>query len=270
MKFKQRTLRFAAMTMVLWGLAALNAAAATNQIYLDLDHEFSTGVNPASPNTPWVAAELFTVGNNVQFTLTAPNLAASEFVSGFYFNFDNTLLSSGSLTLTLQSMAGAFTLPSVSVRMDSYKADGDGMYDILLGFSTSDGEATKFGSGDSITYSISYSGGAITAGDFAFESKPAGGHGPFFAAAHVQGIENIDGSSGWISANPTEILTGPPIVVPEPSMFSLILLGVGACGLLRRRSNCPAKSTPADGKLTLSQATAVSTRDEDQDIQSEC
>jgi hypothetical protein len=224
-------------------LAALNVHAVTNHIYLDLDHEFSGGVAPDSATKPWVAAELTTLGAGVQFTLMAPNLTDSEFVSGFYFNFSNTLLSSGSLTLSLQSQAGSFTMPTINVIMDEFKADGDGRYDILLSFATSGNADSRFTLGDSVGYIISYSGGPITAGDFAFLSKPSGSNGPFYGAAHIQNTGATDGDSGWISANPTELLTGP-LAVPEPSATGIALMGilVSALVVLRKRT-APAASS---------------------------
>lgn len=202
---------------------------ATAGLSLDLDTAFN-GTSPLSSNTPWLTADFTTVGNNVLFTLTATaNLTGSENVSQFYFNFDDSLKVNW-LHFSVASTTGSFSLPDVNLRKNSFKADGDGKYDIRLDFTTGGRLSRTFNAGDSISYLICYSGGAISEQDFDFLSFPDHGVGPFYAAAHVQ---NTGGGvcSGWIA-------DGQPGVtpVPEPSTFATILLG-GGVGLrsLRQR-----------------------------------
>src|SRR5437763_431802 len=56
-----------------------------------------------------------------------------------------------------------------------------------------------------------FSGGTapISAADFFFQSFPDGGHGPFYAAAHVQNTGFDGNGSGWIAP------------VPEPTTLTL-------------------------------------------------
>jgi hypothetical protein len=62
----------------------------------------------------------------------------------------------------------------------------------------------------------------LTASSFNFLSAPDGGHGPFYTAAHVQGI-GIDGNfSGWVT-------------VPEPATWALVTTGGAGLALAARR-----------------------------------
>lgn len=205
----------------------LNAASG---IVYQFDNEFSSGTPPSGP-APWITATIENVTpGTVQLTIANNGLLGSEFVSGFYLNL-NTNFSPLDLSISLVSSSGSFSIPSlgggtIERGTDSFKADGDGKYDVLFDFSTAAG--TTFGAGESVTYQISGIAG-LTANDFIYLSAPNGGHGPFFAAAHVQGIGADGALSGWVEPS-----TGAQIIpVPEPSSAA-ILLSLGFLGLLRR------------------------------------
>ena len=85
-----------------------------------------------------------------------------------------------------------------------------------------------FSANDSITYKITGIAG-LTAADFDYLSQPAGGSGPFYAAAHIQGLAN--GDSTWIEPG-----QGPINVVPEPSPLSLFAMSIGLWGAWRLRT----------------------------------
>jgi len=169
---------------------------------------------------------------SVTLTLDNLNLVGGEFVSGWYFNLD-PILDPDSLIFSAASSFGGngFDLPTIETETNDFKADGDGLYDILFDFSTSGqgGGIHRFGAGETFTVTISGIPG-LNAHSFQFLSMPAGGHGPFFTAAHVQGINGSD--SGWVT-------------IPEPSSM-LIGLGasIGAIGLvLRRRARLQPKAS---------------------------
>lgn len=187
--------------------------------------------NPAAPG-PWIDASFEDSSDGVVLTVTNLGLTGTEFVSGLYFNLDPAY-SPTNLSFSLVSQTSGVTSPTIQTGTDGFKADGDGKYDVLLGFSTSGG---RFGAGDYITYLITGISG-LTATNFAFLSEPAGGSGPFYAAGHIQGIgDGSMGNSVWVEPS-----AGPiPIPIPEPTPVAIVTIALGLWGAsrlwLRRRT----------------------------------
>jgi hypothetical protein len=224
------------LLFTLIGIALLSPtkSSAASGITYQFDNEFSSGTPPAGA-APWITATIQTeTPGTVLLTIANNGLIGSEFVSGFYLNL-NPNFNSLNLSISYVSSSGGFLIPSVDSGTiergtDSFKADGDGKYDVLFDFSTSSG--ATFGSGGSVTYEISGISG-LTADDFVYLSAPNGGHGPFYAAAHVQGI-GADGSlSGWVEPS----LGALQFQVPEPSCGALLSLSLGVFGFVRRWKN---------------------------------
>ncbi|MDB6111824.1 MAG: hypothetical protein JWR69_3574 [Pedosphaera sp.] len=194
-----------AATMLFWSTDLFASFA------LGLNQEFSGGTAPVSNIFPWVNADFHDNGNgSVRLTLSNPHLTASENVSEFYFNFKDSL-NLADLTFTFVNSSGSFTLPNagdIAKSQNQFKADGDGLYDVRIDFAVGGNLNQTFGVGDQVVYDLAYTS-PITAADFFFQSFPDGGHGPFYAAAHVQNTGIHGNSSGWLAP------------VPEPTTLTL-------------------------------------------------
>jgi hypothetical protein len=189
----------------------------------------ASSVAPAA-GTPWLTLNTTTLSGvdagKVRFEFEATGLTGVEYVDEWYLNFDPTLdpskLSFGSAVKT-----GAFSLPTINLGTDSYKAGPDGRFDIKLAFSTSNsgGGVNRFTSGDKLCYTVSYSLGSITAESFDFFSNSDGFYGPYHTAAHVQATGLDAKGSAWINSVPEP---GPPL--------QALVLGTALLTLYRRRS----------------------------------
>jgi hypothetical protein len=219
--------------------AVVSQSSAQASIVVELDYEFS-GASDPSGTPPWLRATFTNLGSGV-VQLKLENLleTASEFVSGWYFNLDPALAPT-SLFFSHVSTLGTVSLPSISKGVDVFGADGDGLYDVLFSFSTSSG---RFEGGEELVYNIQYGDpnlGTLDELDFAFESKPRGGNGVYFSAAHVQGIPPGGSNSGWIGAQdyfvpPPPPPGGDPPIVPEPTSVAVWSLIVGLATFLTAR-----------------------------------
>jgi hypothetical protein len=198
----------AVLAALLFALVEGNAA----DFSLNFTNTFS-GTPPAG--SPPSITMLFqtVVPGTVDLVISNVGLIGTEFVSELDFNL-NTNLNPTSLQFTNFGGSGGFTLPTITTGVDFSKADGDGFYDIKFLFDSTAGG--RFDGNDYVVYEIGGVAG-LTAGDFAFLSAPAGGFGPFYAAAHVQSIGN--GDSGWIDA---DAIT--PFTIPEPGSGSILVV----------------------------------------------
>ena len=116
-------------------------------------------------------------------------------MASLYLNLDPAL-DPNDLIFSAPTQSRAFTSPTIATGTDNFKADGDGFYDILFTFAVG-GPPSTFVNGDSIELTISGISTLDALSFFQF-SAPAGGHGPFTSAAHVQNTGG-GGQSGWIT-----------------------------------------------------------------------
>ena len=218
------------------GLAALLFAGVSlfgcsvvlaESIGYQFNYAFS-GTAPASTSQPWIDAvfEDVTPGT-VRLAITNLNLSGSENVGELYFNL-NPRYSPSALALSIGGGSGGFLTPTVSLGADMFKADGDGKYDILFSFDEGGTDATRFTANEYLVWQITGIPN-LTAADFAYLSQPAGGVGPFYAAAHVQRI-GAGSLSGWIAATDISSVSA----VPEPTALTLLVGGL-ALVIWRRR-----------------------------------
>ena len=206
--------------------------ARASGILYQFNAPFPSDPDPAS-SAPWVDAYFLNVNpGTVLLTVTNVDLTSGEFIQGsgnganggLFFNLnpdDNPT----KLVFTLVSSNGSFG-PIISTGEDEFNADGHGKYDVQFDFSTH-----AFSAKSSLTYQITGIAG-LTAADFACLSAPAGGSGPFYAAAHVQGLScNLGGT--WIEpcGGPQQLLP-----VPEPAPIAPLVVSLGLWAARRWRS----------------------------------
>jgi hypothetical protein len=215
------------------------AKANASGILFQFDTPFPSDPNPTGSG-PWTDASFVNVTpGTVLLTVTNVNFSSGEFLKGssgpgaggaLFFNI-NPGDNPANLVFTLESSNGSYG-PTVSTGENAFKADGDGYYDIRIDFS-----GNSFSVNSSITYQITGIAG-LTAADFEYESAPGGGSGPFYAAAHVQGLPPNNSNSTWIEPG-----NGPvPIVpVPEPLPASFLGASITLLAALRLRSQLAKK-----------------------------
>jgi hypothetical protein len=213
--------RFLKGAMVALVAVALTGATArpAKALEFNLDTVFSG--NTPDGTGPWLNVTFEDSGaNQVLMTVTSLLTGTSQFISQLYFNLDPAI-DPTSITESGKAVdSGSFTLPTLSKGTNAFQADGDGKYDLLYDFSTAAGG--RFNNSDVMTVTLSATG--LTASSFNFLSNPAGGSGPFYIAAHLQGISG--GGSSWITT-------------PEPGTVAMLLGFAIPLGLYVRRRASP-------------------------------
>jgi hypothetical protein len=217
--------------------ACLLHQARADTVTFDLDREFSGAQAPAGTG-PWLRATFDDGGSAGSVTVKLTSLlSGSEFVrDGWFVNLDPVMDPMSLNFSALSIVSGSVNLGAVEIStgVNEFKADGDGKYDVLVEFQSDEG-AGRFGAGDAVQFSITGIA-SLTAHSFDFLSLPAGGHGPFKSAAHVQNTTGAgSGGSGWIATDESTVTV---TVVPLPAaawMGMSLLGGVGGVGFFRRR-----------------------------------
>ncbi|MBI2826021.1 MAG: hypothetical protein HYX69_15155 [Planctomycetia bacterium] len=208
-------------------LLATNSHATILSMAADI--EFSNATAPSGP-APWLTVTINDHGGSGSVTLdiAGSGLSFNESVSELSLNLDPSL-DPANLVFSAPTKSRAFTTPTIATAANAFKADGDGFYDIDLAFAVGSGAST-FRSGDSIEYTITGIA-SLNALSFNFLSKPAGGHGPFIMAAHVQNTGGAGGgSSGWVTDS-----GGGQVLIPEPATCLLAALAGLGILVVRRR-----------------------------------
>jgi hypothetical protein len=164
--------------------------------------------------------------DTVELTLSFPNSDTSLKASAWYFNFTGNLSA-----LTIGQDSGP-TAQTPGIASNSFKADGDGFFDILLGFGG--GSSQVFNPGDVATFTLS--GTSMNAHSFNATSYPSGSsvnNGTWNAAVHIGGFTMPKDYSVWQGDNsPNVVVTAVPL--PAAVWAGMALMGVVGANQIRR------------------------------------
>jgi hypothetical protein len=208
-------------------------SAGADTVSFTLDTEFSGAQQPAGH---LVLTFSDIAANHVRLTIQgALENAGQEKATGVYINVDPALVGSTkgatfdmNFVLNGAESSGVFTAPGVSKSVNNHKADGDGYFDVL--FSFANGGGGIFNGADKAVFDITSGSLSFDANSFDFLSHPSGGgHGPFHAAAHIQGVSQNStnngsntGGSGWIAPGENPIIPLPqPVLLAGAGLFAL-------------------------------------------------
>ena len=222
-------------SLLLLGLVLCLGIAGRASGALTFQYSGYFGAQSTPPNTPvpWVTATLSQYAyNEVQLNISLPcDLPKGTYLDSLYLNYDPSQNAS-LLTVTgpgITSDNNKHSRITAFVGNNANKSDGDGFYDIVLGFPNSGG--MRLAAPNSTSYYITGpTGGNLTPNSFLFLSE--GSKTGYYAAAHVAGYSvNGCASSAWLS--------GAPSAVPEANFgltSGVLLLGLAALGIKHRVS----------------------------------
>jgi len=185
----------------------------------DLTYEFSGAMAP--DGTVTVTLE-DTGANTVELTvdfLLGPMSNDQEHVKLLLLNVNPASLMPLTITPDPYPPTAYSVVIPIGQGENAFKADGDGKFDIEFEFG--DSGADRLSAGEKAVFTMAETG--LATSSFLSLSEPAGGHGPFYVAAHVGGIGEGGEDSGWVTDQNGD-------VIPEAS--TMILFSSGLVGLL--------------------------------------
>ena len=233
------------MRKILVAAVALSSAAiAAPAFSAVVSFDLAGTVEGTSPSGFPSATFTDTGTNEVSLRLDLAGLSGGEFASAFFFNFNGDATG---LTFSRTDGTGPSEGITIDTGSNAFDSPGNqGLFDIFLGFTTSNsqGGALRFGADEFLAFSIT--GEGLTASLFNLVSAPQQGTSNF-ALARIQGIDgggsasvaDEDGDTGGEQPGGEEPGGGGEepneIPVPEPAALGLFGLGLIGIGFVRRR-----------------------------------
>ena len=216
-----------------WGVSA-QAASVTHV----LNQNF--GAVPPS-GSPTLTIDDGDTAGSVTITMDLSALTLSEKVGSWYFNTDSD---PNSLGLVWTYDAGASTGPAAiaintvssgdynTTNDASFKADGDGFYDIVLDFNTGGTLLDIFEAGEKVVYDVTGTGIlASTFGVLGTASDDPDAPGPFITVARVLSTGADGEGSDWIGVGDPDF---KPPVVPLPAAAWMGMMMLGGLGVIKK------------------------------------
>lgn len=198
--------------LVLLAVAGLPVQASIPSCVLNFEYRFMPLENAGPLGTPWVVAVFENADGGVRLWVQNTSPDGTNVVQKLWFNL-NPVFDPANLTFNFVGSSSGTDDWLIGTSANAYKADGDGLYDILFVHSGDQ----PFGAGDWFAYNISGIPN-LNAFDFCYFSEPPPPgqepyYGPYKAVALFPCFQYI--------------------AVPEPS--TVILACGGLCILLGRR-----------------------------------
>ena len=215
------------LTGLLLGLTHLGSAHAAIVTY-EYSTVFSHGSVAPHGATPYATAVFDDedVAGSVLLTISVAPTVGTADLARAYFNInpaytlpsgwgvDRWPVQVGDWTITRTDASGNLAWTAVGLGRDNYRADGDGIYDLLFDFPPPPGNNKhRLSAGESVTYLIEYAG--LTALDFFHLAEVGGPHGPFYTALHFINTGPYGHGRAWVAGTAT----------PVPLPGALVLLG---------------------------------------------
>ena len=217
-------LRRAAGSLAVFTAATISApsSAHANVVFVLSGADFS---GPTANTGGNITVTLANIVNGVSVTIANNLVDPGAFLGSLYLNTSVAPLA-GAVGACISCANINNVAPTFSFGSNAFQADGDGLYDILLAFSTAGPD--RLLSGESVVLSLTSTTPGFNETSFNSMSAPGGGNGPFVIAAHIQSLPN--GQSDWITDFGGG---GGSSSVPEPG--SVMLVGAGLLGLVALR-----------------------------------